>query len=195
MKSLTSNRSDVVASVVSEILGPPLLITILVVQVAVRFGVPPMQAIVAILSLAVAPYVLTIALSRMGKVTDRYVANRKHRPIILLLMLVIVVAGLVALALMGATAPMLGLSAMAATALIVVAIISAFWKISVHATIAAFFVGVQVILYGYAGLISIVVVPVVYWARLHLKLHTHAQLLGGVLLGVMLAGGYSLILS
>ena len=65
-------------------------------------------------------------------------------------------------------------------ALIVNFCFTLFWKISLHMgmnTIGIIFINVFT---GYQFWYLIFILPFVYWARLHLKRHTHAQLIAGV---------------
>lgn len=67
-----------------------------------------------------------------------------------------------------------------------VLIISLFWKISIHAIGVAGPVVALIYVFGYVGLISIILVPLVIWSRTYLRRHTIYQAIAGASLGFIL---------
>jgi membrane-associated phospholipid phosphatase len=183
--------SDRLASVLSEALGPaPLLIIgILEVGIAERSGAP---TFIALVSMAIIPYLALILLSRSGRVTDRFAGDRRQRVPVLIGTLVVVLGGLVTLVVIQAPAALIMISAAAVLALLIVTGITFVWKISIHATVATFFAGMQIVLYGQIGLAALVLPLAVSWARYRLGAHTTAQLVAGSMLGGILAIGYAI---
>ncbi len=69
---------------------------------------------------------------------------------------------------------------------IIVLLFSLYWKISIHAMGIAGPATALIYLFGWAGLVFSLLVPLVLWSRLHLKRHTPAQLIVGTVLGYFL---------
>ena len=68
----------------------------------------------------------------------------------------------------------------------VVLLISLFWKISIHSVGIAGPVAFLIYVFGYPGLIFLILIPVIMWSRLHLKRHTLGQVIAGAGLGFAL---------
>lgn len=67
------------------------------------------------------------------------------------------------------------------------------WKISYHAAVNTFGTLLVNFLYGWQFSWLYLLIPLVYWGRLTLKRHTHAQLLAGILVsGAIFLGGLRL---
>lgn len=69
---------------------------------------------------------------------------------------------------------------------LVVLFISLFWKISIHSVGVAGPVVFLIYVFGYPGLIFLLLVPLVMWSRLFLKRHTVSQVIVGAFLGFAL---------
>jgi membrane-associated phospholipid phosphatase len=59
------------------------------------------------------------------------------------------------------------------------------WKISLHSAAASNLAVIGWLTVGLNGLALALIIPVVAWARVHLRRHTLAQTVGGALLGVV----------
>jgi membrane-associated phospholipid phosphatase len=68
---------------------------------------------------------------------------------------------------------------------IIVLLISLFWKISIHSMGVAGPATAMIYVFGYAGLIFALIVPLVMWSRTYLKRHTLSQVMVGALLGFL----------
>ncbi len=66
--------------------------------------------------------------------------------------------------------------------LLFILIISKFWKISIHTSLTTVCVILLNFIFNWDLLYLFFTIPIVYWARLHLKRHTNLQLLAGVVL-------------
>lgn len=136
------------------------------------------------------PYAILIAGARVGWWTDHHVGERKQRLVPLLIIIVCVIGGITTLAVLDAPQPMLALVvAMLATLFITLGVtVIARWKISVHTAVAG---GVTILLmltYGPYMAVTVPVVALVAWSRVHLRDHTAAQTLAGAVLGATVAG-------
>lgn len=179
-----------VATWISEVGGPAPLLFVGLLEVGLRAG-SVWPTIVAAITMAALPYAAMIWLARSGKVTDRFVKERSHRAPVLAGTLAVFVLGAIAAMLMGAPMGLMLVIAVAIAALVIVMAITLVWKISVHATLAAFFAGLQVHLFGWRGLFGLVVLAAVLWSRRALRVHTVGQLIAGSGLGVMMSVAYA----
>lgn len=189
-----SNAGRRTASVISEVFGPAVLLLVCTLEIGLRGGAV-LATVIAAMSMAILPYFATILLARRGKVSDRFIANRRQRTPILLGTLAVYAVGIALLFAVGAPTALRNLALVGVGGLIVVTVITAWWKISVHATIATFFAGVQLVIFGPVGAVAVVVPAVTIWARRRLRVHTVAQLVAGAALGAVLAVVYALTLS
>lgn len=182
--------SHPIASAVSEVAGPAPLLAIGLLQI----GIPEQSYVptaIAIVTMAVAPYLATILMSRAGKVSDRFVGDRSQRTPILIGTLATVLLGMAALVILEAPTSLTLVAGAAVLALVIVTAITLRWKISIHTTIAAFFAALQIVLYGPLGAVAMVIPVLVGWARLRLGAHTAPQVFAGAALGAALGGGYA----
>jgi membrane-associated phospholipid phosphatase len=69
---------------------------------------------------------------------------------------------------------------------LIVLLISLFWKISIHSIGVAGPAAALIYVFGYTGLIFIILIPLVIWSRLYLKRHTFYQVIVGASLGFTL---------
>ncbi|MGW9159270.1 hypothetical protein [Microbacterium sp. NPDC055665] len=191
MSIAVSRGSNRVANVISEVGGPAPLLALGILEVGISEQAL-FPTIVALFTLAIVPYLGTILLSRAGRVSDRFVGNRRQRLPILVGTLLIVLAGLVTLLLIRSPAALILISVTAVVALLIVTGITLIWKISIHATIAMFFAGLQIALYGPVGIIALLIPLAVSWARYAERAHTIAQLFAGNALGVLLVIAYAI---
>lgn len=191
--SIVGNRRSLVAEIVSEVGGPSPLLLIALLEVGLPHGAV-LATIISIITMAVVPYLSTVWLARAGKLSSgRFVSDRRQRMPILVGTLVLVIAGAIASAVLGAPRELVWLSVLAVIALAVVTIVTLRWKISVHATIAVFFAGLQVVLFGPVGVVAAIIPACVVWARYRLRAHTMGQLAAGSVLGALLALTYCLV--
>ncbi|MGC8484561.1 MAG: phosphatase PAP2 family protein, partial [Candidatus Baltobacteraceae bacterium] len=85
-----------------------------------------------------------------------------------------------------AHAPLLMRAALAGYAVsgAVIQVITRYWKISTHALAISAALTVIVFLDGRSPLPFLVLIPMVGWARVYLRAHTLAQVIGGSILGI-----------
>jgi len=69
---------------------------------------------------------------------------------------------------------------------LIVLFISLFWKISIHSVGIAGPVAFLIYVFGYSGLIFLLLIPIIMWSRLYLKRHTLNQVIAGACLGLAL---------
>ena len=96
--------------------------------------------------------------------------------------------GIAVLALVGAPSAVVKVTVTIMVCLAVVAVTNAVWRWSNHMAACAAGVAMLVVLFGWPGLISVVALPAVAWARLKLHRHSVIELLLGTLCGAVIAG-------
>jgi hypothetical protein len=136
------------------------------------------------------PFASIWMLKRIGYITDYQMEEKSERLLPLGMTLISYIAGIVLLYRFGAPEVILRLMGGAAISVLLVAVITFFWKISAHMTGAGSFAGfiLMISLYFDANLsmlLSLVILlgGLVGWARLSLKAHDYIQLAAGFLLG------------
>jgi membrane-associated phospholipid phosphatase len=114
---------------------------------------------------------------------------REQRRTPLLVGLASVTIGLVLLLWLAAPRELLALVAAGAAGLIVSVTISLWWKMSIHTAVAAGAVTVLVLVFGPALITTAPLVAIVGWARVQLRDHSVGQVVGGALIGAVIAAG------
>ena len=96
-----------------------------------------------------------------------------------------ILTGLAVLAAFDAPAEMVALQASIAVGVACGWVITLWWKISVHAAIAAGAATVLLLVFGLALLVVWPLVALIAWSRVQVGDHTPAQVLAGIALGIV----------
>jgi hypothetical protein len=175
-----------VARLFTEVFSPGVLVAVLLVVVGRHaggwWGVP------AAFFAAGIPMAYVLRGVRRGELTDHHIPEREHRRGPLLFGLVSVLAGTVALAVLGAPRVLLALLIAGITGLVVFGAVTLAWKMSIHAGVAAGTLAVLVALYGPGALAGLPLVVLTCWSRLVLSAHTTGQVVAGAAVGALIAG-------
>jgi membrane-associated phospholipid phosphatase len=178
-----------VARLVGELLSPPPILAVLALVVAWDSSPTPAMAIlwggIAAVSASLLPYALILRGVRRGRLTDRNISLRQQRIGFAAVAITSILLGLVLLAAFDAPAEMVALQASIAVGVACGWVITLWWKISVHAAIAAGAATVLLLVFGPAPLAVWPLVAVIAWSRVQVGDHTPAQVLAGVALGVV----------
>jgi membrane-associated phospholipid phosphatase len=178
-----------VARLVGELLSPPPILAVLALIVAWDSSPTPAMAVlwggIAAMSTSVLPYVLILRGVRRGRLSDRNISLRAQRIRFAAVAITSILAGLAVLAAFDAPAEMVALQASIAVGVACGWVITLWWKISVHAAIAAGAATVLLLVFGTALLVVWPLVAVIAWSRVQVGDHTPAQVLAGVALGVV----------
>ena len=134
---------------------------------------------------AVAGYVLLMR--RQARVGDFWISARAERLTPALFLLAAFVGLLGALSLLDAPDDLFLLTLSMGLASAAVAFITLFWKASAHCTVAGHAAAAGLLLLGPLGLIFVLVLPLVLWARTSLGAHTALQALAGAAVGAVFA--------
>ena len=178
-----------VARLVGEVLSPPPILAVLALVVAWDSSPTPAMAVVwggiAAVSASVLPYALILRGVRRGRLTDRNISLREQRVRFAAVAIASILTGLTVLAAFDAPAEMVALQASIAVGVACGWVITLWWKISVHAAIAAGAATVLLLVFGPALLVVWPIVALIAWSRVQVGDHTPAQVLAGIALGIV----------
>jgi membrane-associated phospholipid phosphatase len=178
-----------VARLVGELLSPPPILV--AVALAVAWASSPTRAMavvwgtVAALFASVLPYTLILRGVRRGHLSDRNISLREQRIRFGVVAIASILLGLAVLAALDAPAEMVALLASIAIGVACGWVVTLWWKISVHAAIAAGAATVLPLVFGPALLAVWPLVALIAWSRVQVGDHTPAQALAGVALGIV----------
>lgn len=136
---------------------------------------------------AAVPFSYLLRGVRRGRWGDHHVPDRASRVVPMLVGIGCVVVLLAIYVVADAPRDMLALVASMVAGGVVTLAITKWWKISIHAAVAAAAVAVLVIVFGAIAGSGAVVVAAVGWSRVQLKSHTVPQVVAGALLGMVIA--------
>jgi membrane-associated phospholipid phosphatase len=178
-----------VARLVGELLSPPPILVVLALVVAWDTSPTPAMAAlwggIAAVFASVLPYALILRGVRRGRLSDKNISLREQRIRFGVVAITSILLGLVLLAAFDAPAAMVALLASIAVGVACGWVITLWWKISVHAAIAAGAATVLTLVFGPALLAAWALVALIAWSRVQVSDHTTAQVLAGVALGVI----------
>jgi hypothetical protein len=180
------------ARLVTEVFAPAWLIAVLMVLMGwhsdgyswrgLGYGV------VAALFEAVIPYSYILYRVRRGELGDRHIGDHKQRLVPLLIGLGCVLVGLVLSILLGAPREVLAGIGAGGLGIGVAALVNHWWKMSIHAAVAAGSAAILIEMYGPWLLATVPLVALVGWSRVVLSDHTVAQVIVGTVVGAVVAG-------
>jgi hypothetical protein len=178
-------RSQELARAVTNALNPFVIFTALFAFVALaEAGISRgllYLALELVAAAVVAGYVLLMR--RRSRVGDFWISARAERLIPALFLLTAFVALLAALVLFDAPQNLFLLTFSMGLASAAVALITLLWKASAHCTVAGHAAAAGLLLLGPLGIVFLLVLPLVVWARVVLKAHTLLQTLLGAAVG------------
>ena len=176
------------ARLVGEVLSPPPILVALALVVAWASSPTPAMAVlwgaIAALFASVLPYGLILRGVHRGRLSDRNISLREQRVRFGGVALGSILLGLAVLAASDAPADMVALLASIAVGVACGWVITLWWKVSVHAAIAAGAATVLTLVFGPALLAAWPLVALIAWSRVQVGDHTPAQVLAGVALGL-----------
>ncbi|BCJ42876.1 hypothetical protein GCM10010168_03840 [Actinoplanes ianthinogenes] len=183
---------DRIAHVVSEVLAPAVLVAALLVVVGWHAGEAPgvsrWWGLPGAVFAAVIPLGYVLHGVRTGRLTDHHIPDRAARRMPLLFGVGSLTAGLVLMLLLGAPREVLALLVAGGLGLVIFALVTHWWKMSIHAGVAAGTLATMTAIYGPVALLGAPLVVLGGWARVRLTAHTPAQVVVGALAGAIVAG-------
>ncbi|MET0233267.1 MAG: hypothetical protein ABW224_01370 [Kibdelosporangium sp.] len=187
------------AKIVTEVLSPATIVVLLPFAVAWNAtGHAVVSTIVWSLVVAVfysvLPMLFIIRGARRGKWDGHWVRERERRFLPLMMCLASALVGLVILLVWDAPQDIVALAWSMVTVLVVCVVITKWWKVSLHATVAGGAVATVSLIYGWIMLSLVVLVALVAWARVRVADHTIAQVIVGAFVGPLAGGAVFLLL-
>jgi len=181
-----------VARLATETFAPAVLVAVLLLAVGWEAGAQPgvsrWWGLPAAVFAAGIPMAYVLRGVRRGRLTNHHIPEREHRRGPLLFGIASIAAGTAGLVFLGAPPEIVALLAAGLTGLVVGAVVTAFWKMSIHAGVAAGTVAVLVAVHGPVALAGVPVLLLVCWSRVRLSAHTVPQVIVGALVGAVIAG-------
>lgn len=189
-----------VARVLTEVLSPAVVIVALLLAVAWHATGHDAVAtigwsLVVAVFFSVLPMVFLMWGARRGRWDGHWVRDRAHRTLPLLVCLASALAGLAVMLLGGAPREVVVLAWAMIVSVVACLVITRWWKVSVHATVAGGAVAMVTFVYGPWLLSLALLVALVCWARVVVEDHTVAQVVAGAVLGPVVGGAVFLILA
>lgn len=185
-----SSKAAQTAAFLISALTSPFLVTAVTVTLVVLILGPSLRELLlwaglAVLFGAVLPFCFVFVMWRLGRITDWHVGRREQRAWPFLVALASGAVGVGLLRAFGAPRPLLALGVVYLVVGLTLAIVSLYWKISVHSGVLTAAI-VSLTLVGYPNAIyALALVPLVLWARLYRGKHTLPQGLVPLILGAV----------
>ena len=179
------------ARVVTDVLSPAPVVATLVLVIAVQSAHSARQAIVqaviAVVFGSVLPFAFVEYQVRSRRITDVHVGDRRQRPQVMAVSLVLFLIGLGLLLWAGAERPLLAAVVAGLAGTVVCLAVTLRWKVSVHMTV----LGGSCVVAGLAlgpwwWLTGLLTLPV-GWSRVRLTDHTVAQVVAGGVIGAFVS--------
>ena len=178
------------ARLISNIISPP-LVGVLTAIAFILYAVPQPQTVFIWLSwglplLIIPPLAYVVWLVHTGELADIHMPDRRSRLKPLAVILGWSITCLVLLHFWGAPSILILVILVTMGYMMVMSAITLFWKISFHssAITAAASIGLAIsgITTGWS-IVALMLIPLVAWARIHLRRHTLGQVCAGCLVG------------
>jgi membrane-associated phospholipid phosphatase len=132
------------------------------------------------------PYFFILFLYKNRKLNDLHIPKRRERLLPLLIVNISIFAGLPFLLMTDPSKMMKTVYTIYMIGIPVVTLITLFWKISFHSSFITMFSIVFLIIFGAWAVFTILLIPLVGWARIKLKRHSPVQVFcGGILTGII----------
>jgi membrane-associated phospholipid phosphatase len=181
------------ARIVTEVLSPAVVVVALLLAVtwhATGHDIWPTLGwgVLIAVFFSVLPMAFLVRGARRGRWDGHWVRDRAHRTVPLLMCLASGLAGMAIMLLGGAPREVIALAWAMILTLVACLVITRWWKVSVHATVAGGAVAMVTLLYGPWLLLLAVLVALVCWARVAVADHTVAQVVVGAVLGPVVGG-------
>lgn len=183
-----------IANLISNILNPFLVSLILILLLSFKATsngelnvLDALRWSLILTAFSVVPvYLAIIYLVRSGRLDNVFTNVRRQRTKIYLLAGGWAAAGCVVLLYLKAPPGLMAVSVAGLSTAIIFMCINLWWKISLHTAFIAASVTLLVILYGWVAMVAIVLIPLMFWARMELKRHSLAQVAAGALLSTLI---------
>lgn len=124
---------------------------------------------------------------KQGRWSDHHVDDRAQRAAPLLVAILSVTAAGALLTFVHAPRELVALVAAMLVGLLVVLVVTHWWKVSIHTAVAGGLLGTLFVLFGGIALLGVPALAAVAWSRTVLDAHTWPQVLAGAVIGALVA--------
>ncbi len=180
------------ARVITETLSPINVVPVLLLAVALHSARDLRSALLwgllTAMFASVLPAAYIISKLKRRRITDYHVREREQRPRLALFIVPSVAAGAITLVVTGAPREMIALAGALVVGISAAALVTLFWKISVHVAVSAGAVVILALVFGWVLAALAPIVGLSAWSRVTLRDHTPAQTAAGAVLGAAVAG-------
>ena len=178
------------ARLISNVISPP-LVGIFTAIAFIVYAVPQPQKVLIWLSwglplLIIPPLAYVVWLVRTGELADIHMPDRRSRIKPLTVILGWSIACLLGLHFWGAPSVLILVMLATMGYMMVMSAVTLFWKISFHSSAITAAASIGIAVSGVAtgwSIVALILIPVVGWARVHLRRHTLGQVCAGCLVG------------
>jgi membrane-associated phospholipid phosphatase len=179
-----------IANLTSNILNPFLVSLIIILLLSFESTSSSLDALkwaLILIALSILPvFSVIIYLVRNGRLDGIFTSVREQRTKIYWLAGACASVGCIVLFCCGAPTILVATFVGGLSGVVIFMCINLVWKISLHTAFITASVTVLVILYGWIAAITVVLIPLMSWARIELKHHSPAQVATGALLAALI---------
>jgi len=178
-----------IANLTSDILNPFVVSIILILLLSFKSTSGTLDWVkwsLILIAVSILPVLLVIIyLVRKGRLENHSIILRQQRTKIYLLACICAGAGCIILPYLGASRTLMAAFVAGFSTLVLFMCVNLLWKISIHTALITASVVILIILYGSIAAISVVLIPLMAWARIELKHHSPAQAAAGTILSAL----------
>lgn len=179
-----------IAYYISAIFSPPLVVIYAVALSAPFLNVssPLLWSVLFILLFIAPPALFVYRLLKKGVIKDFHMSNRKERIKPLVVITLNTLLGIYIFHIIGAPDIYILMSISSFLSILIIFIITLFWKISVHSVAVS---GLYIVTMSQMSDLAVpiaILIPIVAWSRVQLSHHTVLQTVAGVFLGILTFG-------
>lgn len=192
-----ARRLSRLAHVITEILAPWVIVLLLPPAVAWHatgsLGPTLGWGLLVSVTSSILPMAVIVRGARTGRWDGHHVRDRADRAVPFAALITTSLCGLALLLWWQAPRTLVALDIAMIASLLVTGGITMWWKVSMHASVAAGAAVILAVVYGPWYWLLAVVVAAVGWSRVRLRDHTPAQVVAGMLVGAVGGGVFTLL--
>jgi membrane-associated phospholipid phosphatase len=179
-----------IANIVSHLFNPSITGSAFVMSMLLMDGsnlVESLKWLLILLGMNLIPIgIVTTYLLRKNKIDTIFIKTRQKRTSMYLVSSGLMGLSCLIMQLFGVPVTLVAAAAVILLINIIFMCINFFWKISVHAAYTSIALCALIVSCGTIAAGSLILLPLVYWARIKLGFHTLAQVLGGTVLAAVI---------
>lgn len=181
---------DYLAFIISTLLSPYVTAAIFIVVIVYRYAENLAQFLPWVLTFfvfgLVFPGIYVLWLMENKRIRSIHISEHKERKLPFLLLAISASIGACLLWVLGAAKPVVMVATVYAVNTVVIALITIYWKISVHTAIFSAITTMLIVIFGTQfGYLYLFLIPLA-WSRIHRHRHTVAQVTAGSLMAFLL---------